>query len=218
MGWCIRQCRPDLEYHPSRLQSVTNAAQVKHLKLCNEVLQELQEFCDAGLTFKGKAFDWDASILATTDDASFAQEQLVIDDENILPHRSQLARMSLITGPELWDGDEPTAHIVSFKSAVINRVCKSTMAAETKAKIAGVAEVHQVRAIITDMHNKLDRVNWETSSAKTRKCLWLTDCEDLASHLHNSVHRQVTEPRIASIWPVFGNCSGKEQMGSTTKP
>ena len=79
MGWCIRQRRPDLAYYPSRLQSVTNAAQVKHLKLCNEVLQELQEFCTAGITFKGKAFNWDETILVTMGDASFAREQLVID-------------------------------------------------------------------------------------------------------------------------------------------
>ena len=195
MGWCIRQCRPDLAYYRSRLQSVTNAAQVNHLKLCNEVLQELQEFCTAGITFKGKAFNWDETILVTMDDASFAREQLVIDKENILPHRSQLARMSLITGPELWEGDEATAHIISFKSTVIHIICKSTMAAETKAKIAGVDEIHQIRAIIADMYNKLDRTNWETSNARIRKCLWLTDCEDLASHLRNPVHRQVAEPR-----------------------
>ena len=71
------------------------------------------------------------------------------------------------------------------------------MAAETKAKIAGVDEVHQMRAIIADMYDKLDRTNWETSSAKIRRCLWLTDCEDLASHLHNPVPLQVTEPRLS---------------------
>ena len=80
--------------------------------------------------------------------------------------------MCMLADPRIWTEDEAPAHILSFKSAIIRRVCKSTMAAETQALGNGTDEAHRVRAILADMHNSLNLADWETSSAVTRKCLW----------------------------------------------
>ena len=52
LAWIARQVRPRLSYRCSKLQSVVNAAQMKHLEVCNKILQEAIGTSDEGLFFE----------------------------------------------------------------------------------------------------------------------------------------------------------------------
>ena len=197
LGWNVRQCRPDLDYFPSKLQSVSNAAQLCHLKLANRVLVELREHAEFGLVFRAGAFKWEDAILVTMSDANFAKEQAAIDSDTMLANRSQRAHMLMLAAPELWDGSEADAHVLSFKSAIIRRVCKSTLVSEGQGIIKAVDDAHRIRATMADMDGRPDLQNWEGSSAVTRRCLWLSDCEDVVSHLTSPYQRHCEDGRLA---------------------
>ena len=66
-----------------------------------------------------------------------------------------------------------------------------------KGMIGGADECYRLRAAIADLRGQLDRRDWETSSAKVMKHLWLSDCEDLVSHLHNPVFKTVADKRLS---------------------
>ena len=69
------------------------------------------------------------------------------------------------------------------------------MAAETQALCSGIDDCHRTRAIMADMVEMLDVRDWEATSSRTRKCLWLSDCEDLVSHLVNATPKPCEDIR-----------------------
>ena len=75
VSWVARQARPDQSYHASRLQQYVPKAEVKHLKDANKIVGEIKASSKVGITFKGKAFDWNMAVLVTISDASFANEK-----------------------------------------------------------------------------------------------------------------------------------------------
>ena len=131
LAWIARQTRPDLCYQCSRLQSTVSAAKVKHLNQCNKVLQDAQATSNVGLYYKAGVIDFDESILISISDASWAGEEKIID-EKIFPRRSQYGRFQLLGTPDLWDGDTGYVHFLGWKSAIIKKMCRSTLRAETQ--------------------------------------------------------------------------------------
>ena len=129
-AWIARQCRPELCYYISKMQSVVGTALVKHLISCNKFLPCAMSTSNFGLTFKSDSFDWSDLILVTITDASWANGVLIID-EKMLPRRSQYGRISCFGSSELWYGDKGGVHIISWKSGLIKRRCRSTLRAET---------------------------------------------------------------------------------------
>ncbi len=60
------------------------------------------------------------------------------------------------------------------------------MAAETQALLAGVEEGLRIRCAIADMRG-IKTKDWEASSSRCIRHLWLTDCESLNAYLTNPV-------------------------------
>ena len=71
------------------------------------------------------------------------------------------------------------------------------MQAETHGLLGGTEEGCRIRAIIADMKGELDLRDWEGSSSQTMQHLWMSDCEDLVSHLHNPVTKSVADKRLS---------------------
>ena len=92
-----------------------------------------------------------------------------------------------MANPELWDGDLANGYIVAWKSTMIKRVCRSTMAAETQSQLGGVASGMKLRAVLADMRSVVKKFDWRDSSNRCIRHLWLTDCESLHSYLVNPV-------------------------------
>ena len=72
MGWIARQCRPDVSLYVSQGQSAVSRATVKDLKLTNQGPEQAYQYGDKGLFFDSSVLSWDAMIVVTVTDASFA--------------------------------------------------------------------------------------------------------------------------------------------------
>ena len=188
LSWIARQCRPDISYRVSRLQSRMKEATVKDLKDCNQVLEYAQQNSSIGLFFSGSGPNWADSILVTITDASFANEE---------QHKSQKGVLHLLVDRVILT--EPTArfHLISFGSTLIKRVCHATLQSESYAMSGGVDRGARLRAIIADAHGRLDMRQWEQSSAKFMLQLWLTDCMSLEEHLTKETLSKIDDKRLA---------------------
>ena len=197
MAWIARQVHPNNCYQSSRLQSVVMTAKVKHLTQCNKILTEMQANSDVGIYFKPDAFRFQDAILLSIHDASWANEEKIIDG-HIFPWRSQYGRISCLADPSLWDGDRGVVHIIGWESGLIKRMCRSTFRAETQgccyAMEAGVA----LRALISETLGKKKRHdgNWEANCAKTMKHVWMTDCQSLHDYLVNPAAAGCEDKRL----------------------
>jgi hypothetical protein len=196
LAWIARQCRPELTYDMSKLQSVVATAQVKHLEHCNRVLHEAIATSDRGIFFKAKAFEFERALLLTITDASWAGEELVHDDR-VFPRRSQYGRILALADPNLWDKSESGyMHIIGYKSALIKRLCRSTFRAETQGMVYGTEAGVHMRAVLAKITGQFKRENWEEECAKTRRHLWLTDCQSLHDYLVNPVPADTEDKRL----------------------
>ena len=155
LSWVSRQCKPELLYRVSRLQTVVNHAKVLHLKEANKLLEDAVRSADIGLVLKGGVVKWDKDmIVLTITDASWSGEQAVVR-ESLEPLRSQKARFNGLSGSGFINGDTDNVHPICLSSKVIRRVCKSTLQAETLACLWGVESGVRIRAAIADARGML---------------------------------------------------------------
>ena len=122
LAWIARQVRPEMTYYTSKMQSVVSTALVKHLVSCNKILHHAISTSSRGLFFKAGAFDFNSAILVTISDASWANEDRIVDDK-IFPRRSQYGRFNCLGHPDLWDGNAGYVHFIGWKSGLIKRLC-----------------------------------------------------------------------------------------------
>ena len=196
LSWVARQARPDLSYRVSRLQSACGRATIRDLHYCNEVVKDAQEFSKHGLYFEAGAIRWNDCILCTVSDASWSNESQVVKGK-LEPYRSQRARMTLLVDKAFINGDETKFYPIGWSSTTIKRVCRSTMQAESYAMTSSVEEGFKIRATIADCCNQLDLRNWEESSRKFMKHLWLTDCKSLQEHLCAATLTKTSDKRLS---------------------
>ena len=96
LSWVSRQCRPDLAYRVSRIQSSASKGTVSDLKEANKTVECALRTHDVGLTFKCNVLDWDKLTCLVVTDASHAnesEEMIVNGAVSIEAHRSQGAKM-----------------------------------------------------------------------------------------------------------------------------
>ena len=108
LAWIARQCRAEKTYMCSKLQSVVNIAQVKHLEVANQLLQEMKDTSEQGLFFKSGVFRFHDAIMITISDASWANDTKVVETDEgakLFPKRSQFGRITLLGQKKLWNED-----------------------------------------------------------------------------------------------------------------
>ena len=202
MSWVARQCKPELLYRVSKLQTVMNHARVLHLKEANKILEDAVATADTGLVFKGGAVPWNEDmIMLTVTDASWSNESVVTKGQ-IETFRSQKSRFNGLAGKGLVEGDSDYVHPVCISSKVIRRVCKSALQAETLAMLWGVESGTRIRAAVADARGLLGderrlRPDWEEISALTMRHVWMTDCKSLEDHLTASTMGKTEDKRLS---------------------
>ena len=78
------------------------------------MLQDIQATSEIGLHFKPAEFKFEDAILISIHDASWANEEKIIDG-HIFPRRSQYGRITCMGHPDLWDGDTGIVHFIGWK-------------------------------------------------------------------------------------------------------
>ena len=165
LSWIARQCRIDLGYQTSKLKSVEAVAQVKHFDACNAFMKEAKQTASRGSFYNYGAFNLDKALMLTISDASWANDDKITGDQ-VVPKRWQYGRICAPASPNLWDADEGVIHLISSKSGLLKRVCRSAFLAETHAMIYGTESSDMIRANITDLRGKCEKQNWEAVCAK----------------------------------------------------
>jgi len=196
LSWVARQCRPDLSYRVSKLQSLCTRARLKDLSEANKVVRDAVTGSDIGLHYKAGEVDGDNLHSITVTDASHANEE-VITKTSTEPHRSQQGRVFLLTSGNPRSDDELKVHVISYASTLIKRVCRATLQAEAYSLQGGIEEGLRIRAAIADMFDKLVLKDWERSAGQFMKHTWLTDCCSLRDHLLNPTFARCSDKRLS---------------------
>ncbi|CAE7418365.1 GIP [Symbiodinium sp. CCMP2592] len=203
LAWVCRQCRPDLSYRVSRIQSASNSGTVADIKEANKTVEYAVKTYERGITFRSGLLDWSKpgglmSLVIT--DASHANEEeelLVNGSVSVEHHRSQGARMIFVATPSLWDQDKGSVHPIAWASNIVRRVCRSTIQAEAYTLQAGVEDGDVIRAAVADLFGVLDLKRWEASAAKFMKQIWFTDCKSLEETLMNPKCSKHSDKRLS---------------------
>ena len=123
---------------------------------------------DTGLYFKAGVFEFDEAILITVTDASWANDEKIVDGK-VVPIRSQFGRIHLLGHACLWTKDGGYVHFIGWNSGLIKRTCRSTLRAETHAMICGTEASDNIRAMIVSLRGKLPSKDWEKYCATRLK-------------------------------------------------
>ena len=168
---------------------------MKHLEACNQLLAEAKATAGQGILYRSGMFDFQQAILVTISDASWANDEKIVDDK-VFPRRSQYGRINALGSPELWDGDEGAIHILGWRSGLTKRICRSTFRAETHGMIYAKEAADSLRGIITDLRGKSAHKDWESICPKEIPSVWLTDCQSLHDYLVNPVAQGSEDKRL----------------------
>ena len=123
------------------------------MELCNALLTEAKGTSRVGLYYKSGAFDFNKALTITFSDASWANDEKIVDDK-VFPRRSQYGRVTALGQPGLWRGDSGFIHFIGWKSGLIKRICRSTFRAETHGMLYGTEASDKIRATIADLRGK----------------------------------------------------------------
>jgi hypothetical protein len=152
-----------------------------------------------GLFFKAKAFDFKEAIMITVSDASWANDDKIVESEGqvkIFPKRSQYGRIQLLGDPKLWSEDEGYVHFLGFKSGLIKRTCRSTMRAETHGMLYATETADNLRAVISCLRNQFESKDWEYNVRRQLRNVWMTDCQSLYDYLVNPIPSSCEDKRL----------------------
>ena len=203
LAWVSRQCRPDLAYRVSKIQTASNKGTVADLRQANKSIEYAQDTYQRGLVFKSGVLDWETPgglVQVVVTDASHANEEeemLVNGMVSIEGHRSQGARMVFLASADIWDGNRGFVHPIAWASNVVRRVCRSTIQAEAYTLQSGVEDGDVIHAAVTDLFGKLDLKKWQAASAAFMRQLWLTDCKSLEETLQNPKCAKHSDKRLS---------------------
>ena len=94
------------------------------------------------------------------------------------------------------DSEECFVHLISFGSAHLKRVCRSTMQSETYQLQLTVESLDLVRAALVDARGLLDKKSWEESAASYIRAAWFTDCKSAHAALTKTTMSKTADKRL----------------------
>ena len=213
LAWISRVCRLDLLANTSKLQQMKKRVTKKSLRECNKVVKYAREHADRGLTFKSGVIDWNNMVIISITDASWAEE---VDPDTGEPHRSLGGRLTALATPSFLSDDAGYLHVISFSCAIIHRVCRATIQAETYQMTYGVEHMDHLRAAMASMFGDLDMRDWERTASMKLQAVLFTDCDSSVQALLRPVLGRITDKRLSielaglrqSIWRTRGDRIG----------
>ena len=199
LNWIVRVCRPDLAYDTNHLQTCVQCPVVQDLVEANALLRRAQMTRDQELVYGWNQFDFNKLEIISVTDASHAADFDVDKNGNKMGFRSQSGRVLLIGGPEVMKDGKGPVHLLSWKSQVIRRVCRSTLQAESLSMLSGYEEAEHLRMVLHGLrkdHDPLDP-SWKVESKDMVTLHQVTDCRSLKDHLVQVSGGEVNDKRLA---------------------
>jgi hypothetical protein len=203
---------------------VMNKGVVEDILTCNKTLAYAKEHKNDGFHFRPGVVDWSVpggSVMLTIADASHANEFEFVDvTQELEPYRTQGGRITALASLSVISGEECNLHPFSTSSTSVKRVTRATVQGETYNLQSGVEFGDVMRAAIADMHDRLDRNDWERTSSMFMKHVWCTDCKSSEAALCNPVMGKIQDKRLGiefaalrqSLWRVEGQALGDPRL------
>ena len=225
--WISRSCRPGISYRVSKLQTAVRKPVVSDIILANQVVRFVQQDPTVGLTYR-PGLRWPKSgervqiCIAAVSDASHGNDEEYIDEwEEREAFRSQGAKLIFLADIDMTDDNKTKAmvHLVSFSSNVQKRVVNSTIKAETYQLAEVIESADLIRAAMADIHEKIDRRDWENSSAAFMKSVWSTDCRSCYDTLQRPIAKTVNKRlgmQLAELRQYLWRAKGSSLPDQTT--
>ena len=156
-------------------QRITKAT-VRDLQECNAIGRRVQETPSLGLILKRGIFDFENYVLVTFGDASFANAESV---------RSQCGEVVVACRPEhipqILQGRYDLCTLISWRSATIKRVVRSTLAAEGYAISEAAEQAEWIKQVMEEQqHPHGTRQSLIEKKAELRKSVVYTDNDSLS--------------------------------------
>ena len=208
LNWVVRVNRPDLNYDVNKLQSLVSKPTVQDLLDCNGVLKRALATKDQKLTYPWGSFSFDQVQVLSITDASHAADFDVSQSGERLGLRSQSGRILALCGPDFIDKNEGHIYMLSWKSTVLRRVCRSTLQAESLSMLAGYEDAEHLRGVLHGLYHEHGprNPNWQIQAQDAYVINKLTDCRSLSDHLMQQGLGEVHDKRLAI------DISGMRQM------
>ena len=177
LQWLSGQTRPDIAVATNKCAQRITKAVVKDLIDCNTIGKQVLETPDLGLTINRGVFDMHNYMVLCFGDAAFANAETV---------KSQCGEIAMVCRKEhldsIIDGRYDLAVLLSWRSATIKRVVRSTLAAEGYA-ISEAAELAEwLKQVLEEMQipGRIDPRIVEEKAEK-RLSVVCTDSDSLES-------------------------------------
>ena len=120
LAWIVRQTRPDLSHHISKIQSTFENVCARDLSDCNRIVEHAICTSTRGVYFS-PAFSWDDAVVVTISDASFCQEHEQVDGI-VRNFKSQQACITALAPGNALNAERMLIHPFSWSSTRIRRV------------------------------------------------------------------------------------------------
>jgi hypothetical protein len=187
LSWIARQSRIDLCFGTMKSKVMLSRAKVKQIKEFNSLVKKAKQHAEVGLTFVPISLDEEFTIVAIGDSAF----ETVVDQKTAAGYV-----VGLMATEDIKKG-AGSFSILSFRSHLVKRSVKSTLAAETMAMDESVQAADWFRAAFAELHDEGYEVrHWEEHASRI-PMLIVTDCKSLHDHLNKDGGPPPSEKRLA---------------------
>ncbi|CAJ1448790.1 unnamed protein product, partial [Effrenium voratum] len=192
MGWVTRQTRPDLMVNVSMASQSMSRPRVRDVIELNKALKMLKDTADAKMCFcPNDQLTLSDTIVFVCADSSHANAETKAGEKV----KSQCGYVVGLAHKDLATDKEVPVLLLGAQASAIERVCRSTLAAESNAFLMGAEAADYVRSLLMEMlHPDEKLINLESEYVK-RMLLVLTDAKSLESTIVKDAG-QPTEKRV----------------------
>ena len=200
LGWLSRQLRYVLAYD-------NGCAQRSKADPCVADLLKLKSFIGAvrrGADFRLRYWadvDVRNAVLVRLADSGHANGTPEHDD--VLRYRSVGGHFILLGNPEILEGQEARCNVLTFRSSLTKRVCRSTLAAEAS-HLAEAVEVGDWIAVVLEeaLVGEVDLKHWD-EIVERRQRVYVTDARSVYDNLSKDASSTSSDGRMAIEGALF---------------
>eukprot|EP00435_Cladocopium_sp_Y103_P043435 s320_g12.t1 len=176
-GWVARQTRPDIMVNVSIASQSIGKPTIRDVIELNKAVKMLKDSADAKWCFKASGLTLESCVVFMCADSSFANTDGL---------KSQCGYIIGLTLPSITEGEETPIIVIEANSSSIKRVCRSTLAAEANAYLAGAEAAIYLASILREIQNPgipLRTLEAETLEAEfaLKPVIGFTDAKSLES-------------------------------------
>ena len=150
LNWLGRECRPEAAGVASIVVSNLRDPRIKDVQCVNRLIRHLRETASRAIILWPIPLS-QISLVSLSDAGGTGGAEDRVESDGLPTDATQGAWMILAAGPGISDGVKTPVSVLSWKSTKLRRRVSSTLAGETLALSAAIAEVEWVQWLLRDV-------------------------------------------------------------------